>query len=136
MLHFVLHDAEGRIRQQGNAYDADEAEMQARDGLRVLILDGPLESFGDHYVTDGALRPRPPMPATIDRTAIAADGNEVAQISGLPLGALVTVSGPGGEQQITVDDGELSLSADVAATYRLAVECWPFRPCHFEVLTS
>ena len=79
---------------------------------------------------------RPALPASFDRTEISADGQDEARLIGLPVPCDVTIEGPDGRELVTVEDGEIVLTADVAATYRISAACWPYLPWSAEVIAS
>ncbi|BEV43907.1 hypothetical protein [Afipia carboxidovorans] len=68
------------------------------------------------------LCPMEPMALTVDKTEIAADGVDVARISGIPLGSTVTIAADGRiEFQGEADDDEIELSAAEPATHIITV---------------
>lgn len=89
----------------------------------------------DHYVVAGDAVPRPENPATLDVPTIAADGVDVATVSGIPTGTLATIDGPT-IAAIPVDDGSLELTADVPGTYTVRLESFPEKVKEFTVAAS
>lgn len=75
------------------------------------------ESFqrdlGGYYVADGARVAKAAMSLTVSPDSVPADGATVATVSGVPAGSQAIVSG----QTVTVDDGALEVSFDLAGTY-------------------
>lgn len=75
-----------------------------------------------HYVSSGVATARPANPATIDTTAIQANGTDEATISGIESGATVTVTDANGQTAYVVTDGALEVTADEPGTIRIDVQ--------------
>lgn len=78
------------------------------------------------YMYGGSVVDRPASQASCDRQEIAADGQDVATIAGLPQSCVVAISGPV-SATFEVDDGELQFTASVPGVYRISVEDFPVR---------
>lgn len=108
-----------------------EAMLHSGEGLMEGDLDPEHE-----WAPDGVREDRPALPATISQTTFAADDEDAVTVAGLPVPCDIAIAGPSGETTVSVDDGELTLTADVAGTYRLSVDQWPFLPWQVEVIAE
>ncbi|MEG9884431.1 MAG: hypothetical protein V6Z86_07420 [Hyphomicrobiales bacterium] len=104
MNWYVAHDESGVIIQQGScADDRDlQAQSEAFDGLIAPVNDR-LNNLTAHYVHDGEVKPRPPMPATLDKTTIAAD-----------------------DTSHEVTGGSLTVTSPMQAPYKITCRAWPY----------
>ena len=127
----LLHDTNGRIKQTlHEPIPLGYLEMLDEKGLRYHV-EGALGDqhdpaailTGQYVRVMTALLDRPALPASFDRTEISADGQDEARLIGLPVPCDVTIEGPDGRELVTVEDGEIVLTADVAATYRISAAC-------------
>lgn len=83
------------------------------------------------YVCGGTVIDRPTSQAVCDRSEIAADGQDVATISGLPVPCTMQVSGPV-SAEIEVTDESLEFTAAIPGEYRITVEAFPMQ--RYEVI--
>lgn len=90
------------------------------------IVRGAFDST-THYVQGGSPVERPASLAVCDRTEIVSDGEDVAELSGLPVPCVARISGPTGVSELTVPDGALLFSAAVPGDYRVQIEAFPVR---------
>lgn len=83
-----------------------------------------------HWIDPTTLlrKDRLPMPGTLDKTQILADGTDLATIHNLP-GCTVTFKG----QQYPVEDGSFEFTADIPGTFIVAIEAFPYLPATFTV---
>lgn len=140
----IIYNADGRLAQSiHEPIPTGFAEQLEQKGTRFLILGKPGEPTPDvhalyqsKWVKRGELKDRPPLPVAIDRTTITSDGQDEARLTGLPVPCDVTIEGPDGRSTVTVDDGELALTADVPATYAVAIDHWPHLPWRAEVIAT
>jgi len=77
------------------------------------------------YFPDGEPVLRPDNPAQLDKTSIVADGVDVATLSGVPVGAVVTLSAVGVLERVTVDDGVLEITAELPGDYTVSIDTFP-----------
>jgi hypothetical protein len=112
------------------------AIFQAPDGLEDSQLeDGEawIEWNDGHsidltYVIDGAAISRPAMNVVADKLEVVADGADVVTVTGIPIGAAVTIYGPSGvEGRHVVEDGELVFDAQEPGTFSFVFERFPER---------
>lgn len=75
-----------RLSDGAITYCAPSVEADAGEG----VLEGAF-SGATHWVDAGVVMERPAMPTAVDKTTIAADGADVATISGVPAGATIVV---------------------------------------------
>lgn len=134
---FVVYDsATGLIKRVGSAMDggggAGTASSQAGAGESVLI--GVSASPETEYVdvATGAVKPRPTLGLSIDKTTIVADGVDAATISGIPAGAQYAIIGTsiGG----TVNDGTLEVTSAKKGKLEVIIEHPPAIPWRTEIL--
>ncbi|NDW04084.1 hypothetical protein [Jiella pacifica] len=140
----IIYDDAGRLIQSiHEPIPKGYSEQLTERGTPHLLLGEAGEPTPDvhamyrsKWVEDGELRNRPYLPASLDRQTIAADGQDEARLTGLPVPCDVTITGPDGRSILTVEDGELALTADVAATYAIAIDHWPHLPWRAEVIAT
>lgn len=75
-----------------------------------------------HYLPGGVPTERPACPAALDRSTIAADGEDAATLSGIPAGSEVRVSVDGIEQPVVVEGDTLTLTCDEPASIEIVIE--------------
>lgn len=97
----------------------------------VLPERPALDLMSEGYVEAGVLRERLPMPVTLSRTEITADGIDEAVLSAIPADAIVTVDG-----EPVAHDGVLEISSAMPAAYHVHVECWPHLPFAADITAS
>ncbi len=134
----VIHTEEGRIVQT-LAGIVDPEVLDALDQRGVLYADVAFEQdgnlhelFGLHCVVEGELALRPALAPSMSAAEIRADGKDKAVIKGLPKPCTVMVDG----QPVERKGGTLTLTADVPATYRVAVDQWPYLPWSVEIVAT
>jgi len=76
-----------------------------------------------HYVTNGLLMDRQPMPLIVTSTSLIANGTNETIISGIPAGA--QVQWPDDQIDI-VNDGEIGFSVDLQGTYTFRFTAVPY----------
>jgi hypothetical protein len=69
---------------------------------------------------------RPRLDCTVSETTGGDD--KVTVISGIPAGAVVTVTGPEGEQRVEADGEDLELVLRIAGTYAVSFDPFPHQP--------
>lgn len=72
-----------------------------------------------HYILNGQPAERPASPVTLSDLTL----------QGVPAGSTLTING---ERYENVE-GEIELDFPLPGTYRLRVECWPYRDWEWEV---
>lgn len=105
------------VLRSGTAPDEETALAQAGPGETVGL---GAASDVRHYLLDGELREREPLPA-FDLLSIAADGVTAASVAGLPLPARVVIDGPTGRVEFDLTDTSLSVVADDPGRYRVRI---------------
>lgn len=132
MTVFNLYDDEGKLTQSNKLYDP----TGYADRLNELSLKHvpsnharPLQ-LDRWHVKNGELTQRGVMPIVISRTVIKAGDRDFAVLSGVPKGAMITITC--GRFMImnrqSVPPGQIEISIPVPCTYHVTVECMPFRP--------
>ncbi|WP_044563843.1 hypothetical protein [Azospirillum sp. B4] len=130
-VDFITYDDAGRIHAFGTLSVPDalvdqNVAAQARDGLAAMLGSGHPDT---DYVRDGAILPRPPLPATADKAEVVADGTDAVAISGLPAGTIVTLDG----QSATAEGGTMDITTTLPGRHQVFVSCWPYRDLTLEI---
>ena len=73
----------------------------------------------DYYVVDGEATERPASPVTLSDLTL----------QGVPAGSTLTINGESYDAE-----GDVELEFPLPGTYRLRVECWPYRDWEGEVV--
>jgi hypothetical protein len=127
-MKYAVHDKDGRVLSVSEWYGDPEQMRQtlvASGRMWVEIGTTPVpEDLHDAVVT---ICPRPNMPVTVSKTEIAADGEDIALLSGLPMPCRVRVATADHSDVINVADGSCEITAAVPDTYNVTVEAWPYR---------
>jgi hypothetical protein len=118
----IEYDSTGKILCVLTASTAELYEANKREGY--FYIDGFADSRTS-YVVDEALQPRPTFTLTADKTSIAADGQDVITISGLPEGdCQLNLCGP--VSDLWTQTGDVELTVNMAGEYTLRVSQWPY----------
>lgn len=114
---WTLYDpATGRIKY---TFEGDEVNAALNAPAGSTAIPGEFSTL-THYVVDGAIVPRPALPAW-SKTTIVADGTDAAVLNvGVP--ARVHVDGVLHD----VPDGVIEIAASVPATYSVTVDAFPY----------
>jgi hypothetical protein len=127
---FAIYDDTGAILQVGHYDEATWNLILSTDnpypGQHLIALEAMADlTFAQrNYVTGGVVTPKQEMSAAADKTTIAADGVEVATITGLPIPCNVTVAGLI-SGQVTVLDGTLELTFDHPGDFQVTATSDP-----------
>lgn len=127
IIDFIVHDADGRILRKGTA-PSTMVSIQAGVGEHAI------EAVGDdvaQYVSDGVVTDKPPMPITIDKTTVSADGVDVVTIAGVPVGAICKIASMA---EAVVNDGTIELSFDSIGDFMVTISAFPY--LDYEVMVS
>lgn len=122
MSNQVFDDPDGRY---GNVLNERE--------MRFVNHGGPTHAhLGRDFVANDGIARRPQFRISIDRTRIRAGGNDVARITGIPRGVVVTLAVMMGGASHTVErlnfDGPaIELPAPVPGLYTVTITRWPYR---------
>lgn len=122
----IYNTLTGEILRVVNAPE-DMLAMQAQEGETLLMSDSDDML---HYVNQGELLNRPSTSVILDKLSCAADGLDAVEVTGIPIGATVTL----GSLSQTATLSTASLAFDIAGDYQLKVELFPYLP--FEVKIS
>lgn len=91
-----------------------------QDGLSTVITDALfLFSQHEHYVHNGQLTERPASPVTLSDLTLQS----------VPTGSTLTINGERYDAE-----GDVELEFPLSGTYRLRVECWPYKDWEGEVV--
>lgn len=115
MKHFAVYlAATGRVVRclTNPAGDVDSSWFAPEESF--VEVPERFEDWEAYWATGSpvAIEPRPANPATLDVTNILANGTAVATISGIEVGAAMTVTDGNGTTVYTITDTELELTAD------------------------
>lgn len=82
------------------------------------VIEGAWDA-ADYYLVDGQPTERPASPVTLSGLTL----------QGVPAGSTLTINGESYEA-----DGDVELEFPLPGTYRLRVECWPYKDWEGEVV--
>ena len=118
MSNYTIYDpGTGKVLQSGTTSVISDASLLIpHPGMAVLRVTSVPNS--DHIV-GGAVVPLDPLPVTVDKVAIAADGTEELTISGIPDPTAVRTSDGAA---YVVSDGEFIFTADQEGEYWIVLE--------------
>lgn len=126
-VRYVRYYPDGQIKSRGDCSDVDLV-FQSRVGLLVMEIDAGDIDGSTHYIdvsggraATHALRERPRMALTLDKTTILSDGVDRATIVGLPVGATVRLR----SLIQTVDDGMIEITSDIDGEFQIEIEAFP-----------
>jgi hypothetical protein len=125
----------GFISQSGELDIVDPSFPARMAELGRGVISVPLASiFGLDVSTvwvevaeDGVfITEREPLPAVLSKAAIRPNGKDTAIVTGLPSPSEINVTSSVGSQTVTVTDGSLEITSDVADTFTLTAAVWPY----------
>jgi hypothetical protein len=138
MRSYVLHDATGTIVQTGTCDDASwelvQKNIPAGLSLATSVTVPPSEvafntpndaSLTSYVTANGEIRPRQTMQCVLDKPTIAADGEDVATITDLPMPCAVSIAGAIETSRLDVADGTLELTCDHPGEINVSVDAAP-----------
>ena len=132
--------ATGAIHVIGNCDPSMLQSQAVESGCTLLQLDQPVFPKGwyiDVTRSPPAPAPRPASTATIDKTAISANGADAATLSGLPNSSKVIVINPDASiSRSPVAAGAFVLTATATGLYRLYVDAFPTKDFQVAVMAS
>jgi hypothetical protein len=120
---YTIVDSTGRVQQIGSmpAWMLADQDAHVPEGGRLLPGSADFYAdYADSSTTPWTLKPRPQNPAVLRGMTI----------SDVPSPSAVTV---GGDEPVTVTDGEVELSFSHAGTYTVVVSCFPWLDASFTV---
>jgi hypothetical protein len=125
--HYVLYRPDGTLTQVGFGLDADVAYLGTIMPL-VLIPAAPsdiLSYLAENCVVESQIVPKVSMGLSVSTTSFAANGTAEATISGVPVGALATISGAVSAGPEAITDGTLTLTSNVAGSILVTISAPP-----------
>jgi hypothetical protein len=98
-----------------------------REIMTLQCKQGEFFVYGEgndttQYITQGELTDKPMMPIVIDKLNCLADGVELITVTGIPVGASITL----GDLSAIAEDDSLELSFDIPGSYPLSIQRWPY----------
>jgi hypothetical protein len=115
---FIAYQATGRITRWGYVQDTD-LPRQSAPGLTFLAADAAARP-ATHYVTGGAVTPRPACPVSASAAGLT------ITLTGVPLGASMSLSGDVTYSATNTDaTGHVALVLADPGHYSVAVDCFP-----------
>jgi len=118
----IIHETITGAIIRGVVCTPDQVRFQVRDGESAI--DGTADG-SSHYVPAGSLTARPTMPASIDQATISADGVDSSTISGLPVGAEISVNSI--IIGVVDESGSFTFTTDAPGAYAVRVSLFPWR---------
>lgn len=125
---YLIYDATGAILRTGSTTSTDIALKAGAGEYAIESEPYPPET---HYVVDGRPVERPACPGYLERDPVAANDIDVARISGIPAGALVTVVET--EQSAYNNATFIEFTFDTPGTYTVTVEAFPYLDGEFTI---
>ena len=128
MKKYAIHEKNGRITHVVVCMEKWAKIQVVPEGGG--ILEGPadmaeLELASNYWVRDGQFVPKLTQPVAVSKTSIVADGTDKAVLSGVPLGALVHITGAVKYGPAPVNDGEIVLTSNAHGKIAVRIECHP-----------
>jgi len=120
---FTVYDTiTGEVLRTGRASE-DDALLQASGANEAVLLDAETQ-----YLPGGTITNRPV--AAFTKTTIAASGADVALLE-IPGPFIVTIDGGAYEVEDSVE-----IASDMAATYAVRIDHFPYRPIDVDIVAS
>lgn len=130
---------------QSGGTDKSVIDRYEELGDRAGFFDQNFNSFEDIFIHREKVMPRPRMLARFINTKvdqqgrgrIRADGQDYAQIAGVPAGAYVHATDGMIEQVIERADGKvLPFAVDIPSHWIISIQCDPYYPQRFELIAE
>ena len=115
MIKASQYDKNGRILFNRTFSDQETFDLNVEHGLS--FVQGHHEG-STHYILDGQITERPASPVTLSDLTLLA----------VPTGSTLWING-----ESYAAEGDVELEFPLPGTYRLRVECWPYRDWEGEV---
>jgi hypothetical protein len=126
---FITYEAStGRILSLTKNQDFALSVSTLPEGYLALpVTDSVPDNLGRGYrVVEGAIVHRETMPLTVSGTEIAADGQSVLSVAGIPAGASLRLVGPIADEWVE-QDGVTEITTTEPGEYQLVVDFWPYK---------
>lgn len=94
------------------------------------------DDVGAYRVVGGALQAKAALPATLDKSTIAANGVDTATITGIPATARLRITDVNGTTTREADGTALEITADAAGDIAVAVSLFPYQAHTFTVTAT
>ncbi len=117
MIELTGFDSSGRIREVLSASDSDIADINKSNELSYL---NGRHDYLETYILNGKPTERPSSPVTLSDLTLQS----------VPAGSALMING---ERYENVE-GDVELEFPLPGTYRLRVECWPYKDWEGEVI--
>jgi len=124
----VIFDATGKIERVVDCPDS-MATRQVKSG--ESIIPG-VANDNTQYVVAGVITDKPPMTTAINTTTVPADGVTPITITGAPIPCNFEVTGPANYFG-SDPDGTLQLTFNLAGTYTVKLEAFPYLPMEYTI---
>lgn len=117
----------GRIRHIATTFSPLLVDMHREAGTPIIhTTDMPPVDIHRSYVPSAhVVTDRPVMEITTSEPLILANGHDAFVVMGIPAGATLSYDG---SPALPIGDSSLEIAVDIAGTYSLVIECWPYLP--------
>lgn len=123
MKHYVCYLPSRLITNFGTCVD-DALAIQPRPGESVIETAFTSDRMdADYYVEGGILIDRKPMPITVDKTTVVANGTDYCTFTGVPMLASVEIDD---EVLGTTDGSNVEITFDTEGKHIVAITLFPF----------
>jgi hypothetical protein len=129
MRYFTIFNADGKVRKiVGGAEGIDFQPHPKNIPTGGTAVEGRFPAK-EWYYNGSAPEKKPEMNCVIDKTTVTAGGVDVCVISGLPNPCRIRID----EEVTDVNDGQAEISFDVAGTYTVICEQFPYLDWKVEI---
>jgi len=122
IVDFYVH-INGKIIKRGRC-PRSFVSLQAEGDATAVIGNAAAEKILD--TGSNQLADRKVSPISIDKTVVAADGEDYVTISGIPDNATLDIIGPISDRNRVLSDDILEITFGDAGQYIVTISCFPF----------
>jgi len=131
MIEFIVYDwGTGEILRWGDTQSEALAFWHENSTNGVLLA--PIEGISEasHFVQSGELILRQEMELLISATTLIADSSDSISVRNLPIPSVIKID----NNSYEVPDGEFEFTTDLAGTYKIKAESFPYLDKEWEVV--
>jgi len=119
---YLICSPEGEIRRSTTCPESQVAIQMAAD---EYVVEGEANDVTQYVDTvTWEVKDKPPLPAVLSKTTLAADGVDSITVSGLPVPCQVVLD----KVQYEVPDGEFEFTVDLPGEYTLSIQVVNYLP--------